>query len=215
MVGSIEHSHRWSPLGHFRPIRQILPASSDSLRPESGPGRISRPVRARVRARHGVLFDLGHPPGFGFAEHGEALVSQTKPDNLPAITQDGENASVRRYADPEFHVEDDSMLMLVNPVTLPPGRASDATILRPVRGEIPLCKALRPRSRFAGAGPQPSRYLPLRIGAGLNSIHRLLGKGLGLLFGRTLVFRKSHPFADKLSARLMLGLHIKKFEAKR
>ena len=91
----------------------------------------------------------------------------------------------------------------------PAARATRQYRLRPVRAEIPLCKALRPRSCFAGAGPQPSRYLPLRIGAGWNSIHRLLGKGLGLLFGRPLVFRKSHPFADKLTARLMLGLHIK------
>jgi Putative DNA-binding domain len=70
------------------------------LDPTSNHGRATIARAAIALANHGGGFIV-----IGFAEKREALVSQTKPDNLPAITQDGANAAVRRYADPEFHVE--------------------------------------------------------------------------------------------------------------
>lgn len=39
----------------------------------------------------------------GFQEDGEMLRSVARPSNVPEITQDAVNATVRRYADPEFH----------------------------------------------------------------------------------------------------------------
>ena len=77
--------------------------------PTSNHGRATIARAAIALANHGGGFIV-----IGFAEQGEALVSQPKPDNLPAITQDGANAAVRRYADPEFHVE---VYRVVHPVT--------------------------------------------------------------------------------------------------
>jgi predicted HTH transcriptional regulator len=72
----------------------------DWLDATSNHGRATIARAAIALANHGGGFIV-----IGFAEQGEALVSRPKPDNLAAITQDGANAVVRRYADPEFHVE--------------------------------------------------------------------------------------------------------------
>jgi predicted HTH transcriptional regulator len=63
-------------------------------------GRATITRTAIALANHGGGFIV-----LGFAEQGEALVSQPQPENFRAITQDAVNAAVRRYADPEFHVE--------------------------------------------------------------------------------------------------------------
>ena len=41
----------------------------------------------------------------GFKEQGQTLESRSRPEEIPEITQDSVNESVRRYADPEFHCE--------------------------------------------------------------------------------------------------------------
>jgi hypothetical protein len=64
-------------------------------------------------------------------------------------------------------------------------------------------------SRLTDAGQQPPHYLPVRIAAGRDSLHRLLSEGPSLLFGLSLVLRKRHPFADDFSARLVFRLHVK------
>ena len=63
-------------------------------------------------------------------------------------------------------------------------------------------------SRLTDAGQQPPHNLPVRIAAGRDSLHRLLSKGLGLLFGLSLIFRKGHPLADNFSARLVFRFHF-------
>ena len=85
-------------------------------------------------------------------------------------------------------------------------------MMRPAHGR--KCeRGLRERttvgSRLTDAGQQPPHYLPVRIAAGRDSLHRLLSEGLSLLFGLSLVLRKRHPFADDFSARLVFRLHVK------
>jgi hypothetical protein len=82
------------------PREDIEVEYKDWLDLASSHGRATIARTAIALANHGGGFIV-----IGFADHGEALVSQPKPDNLAAITQDGANAAVRRYADPEFHVE--------------------------------------------------------------------------------------------------------------
>lgn len=49
-----------------------------------------------------------HGGGFlvlGFDEDGESLVSVSRPDGMPEISQDAVNSAIRRFASPEFHCE--------------------------------------------------------------------------------------------------------------
>jgi hypothetical protein len=63
-------------------------------------GRATIAKAAIALANHGGGFIV-----LGFTENQNALVSQAKLEGIPPITQDAVNAAVRRYADPEFHVE--------------------------------------------------------------------------------------------------------------
>jgi len=60
---------------------------------------------------------------------------------------------------------------------------------------------------LAGAGQQPRHNLPIRIAAERDSSHRILSESFELLFGLSLVFRKSHPLADDFPALLVSRLH--------
>ena len=60
----------------------------------------------------------------GFSEEGPELVSQPRPENIPEITQDAVNAAIRRYSDPEFHIE-------LHKVTHPNTRAEHIVISVP------------------------------------------------------------------------------------
>lgn len=60
---------------------------------------------------------INHGGGFiilGFADTVTGLQSNTRPAVIPEITQDAINASIRRYASPEFHCE---MYSVIHPVT--------------------------------------------------------------------------------------------------
>ena len=59
----------------------------------------------------------------------------------------------------------------------------------------------------AGAGRQPRHNLSIRIAAERDSSHRILSESFELLFGLSLVFRKSHPLADDFPALLVSRLH--------
>ena len=61
--------------------------------------------------------------------------------------------------------------------------------------------------RLAGARQQPRHYLSIRIAAERDSSHRILSESFELLFGLSLVFRKSHPLADDFPALLVSRLH--------
>jgi len=60
---------------------------------------------------------------------------------------------------------------------------------------------------LAGPGQQPRHNLPIRIAAERDSSHRILSESFELLFGLSLVFRKSHPLADDFPALLVSRLH--------
>lgn len=72
----------------------------DWLDPTSNHGKATIARAAIALANHGGGYIV-----LGFAEEGDTLTSHLRPDALPALTQDQANAAVRRYADPEFHVE--------------------------------------------------------------------------------------------------------------
>ena len=69
-----------------------------------------------------------HGGGFivlGFAEQGQALESQPRPEAIPEITQDAINEAIRRYVEPEFHCEMHKCICTVtgveHPVVIVPG----------------------------------------------------------------------------------------------
>jgi hypothetical protein len=72
-------------------------------------GRATIAKAAIALANHGGGFIV-----LGFAESQNGFVSQARPEELPPITQDAVNAAVRRFADPEFHVE---VYHLTHPIT--------------------------------------------------------------------------------------------------
>ena len=139
------------------------------LDPTSNHGRATIARAAIALANHGGGFIV-----IGFAEQGEALVSQAKPDNLPAITQDGANAAVRRYADPEFHVE---VYRVAHPgtgvehvvVSVPGGQTVPVMSKRDYDGVIAqnrCCPQARPsQRRAADPGGVACASEPLRTGA--------------------------------------------------
>jgi hypothetical protein len=63
------------------------------------------------------------------------------------------------------------------------------------------------RSWLTGAGQQPRHNLPIRIAAERDSSHRVPSESFDLLFGLSLVFRKSHLLADDFPALLVFRLH--------
>ena len=63
-------------------------------------GKATMAKAAIALANHGGGFII-----LGYEEVAGRLVSGERPQNIPPITQDAVNGAVRRYADPEFHVE--------------------------------------------------------------------------------------------------------------
>ena len=63
-------------------------------------GKATMAKAAIALANHGGGFIV-----LGYEEVAGQLVSGERPQNIPPITQDAVNGAVRRYADPEFHVE--------------------------------------------------------------------------------------------------------------
>jgi hypothetical protein len=53
---------------------------------------------------------------------------------------------------------------------------------------------------LAGAGQNPTHYLPIGIAPECNSSHCLPSEGVDLRFGLALVSRQCHPLTDDLSA---------------
>jgi hypothetical protein len=84
----------------MEPREDIAVEYKDWLDPTSNHGKATIARAAIALANHGGGFIV-----IGFSEQEQALVSQAKPEALPIITQDAANAAVRRFADPEFHVE--------------------------------------------------------------------------------------------------------------
>lgn len=72
----------------------------DWLDPASNHGKATIARAAIALANHGGGYIV-----LGFAEEGDTLISHPRPNMLPPLTQDQANAAIRRFADPEFHVE--------------------------------------------------------------------------------------------------------------
>lgn len=72
----------------------------DWLDPTSNHGKATIARAAIALANYGGGYIV-----LGFAEEGDTLTLHPRPDAFPALTQDQANAAIRRYANPEFHVE--------------------------------------------------------------------------------------------------------------
>jgi predicted HTH transcriptional regulator len=84
----------------IEPREDIGVEYKDWLDPTSNHGKATIARAAIALANYGGGYIV-----LGFAEEGDVLNSHPRPDALPALNQDQSNAAVRRYADPEFHVE--------------------------------------------------------------------------------------------------------------
>jgi hypothetical protein len=72
----------------------------DWLDPTSNHGKATIARAAIALANHGGGYLV-----LGFAEVNKVLIPGPRPDEFAALNQDQANAAVRRYADPEFHIE--------------------------------------------------------------------------------------------------------------
>jgi len=62
----------------------------------------------KARIAKAAIALANHGGGFiviGFEDQNHRLVPLARPANIPAVSQDGVNAAIRRFADPEFHCE--------------------------------------------------------------------------------------------------------------
>ena len=104
-----------------------------------------------------------HGGGFivlGFAEQGQTLESQPRPETIPEITQDAINEAIRRYAEPEFHCEMHKCICTVTGVEHP-------VVVVPSSLAVPVmskreCKGTIAQNRYYIRKPGPRSEEPLK-----------------------------------------------------